>query len=230
MQETNQTRRTTNQKGFVPALLLAAIAVLVTGGIGWSIYAGKKAQATSQAQAVSQASAAMTPTPPKVDPYAGWKTYCDDVAKACFKYPANWSIRTMNHKGTEGMVMILNQSGEMAGSYDESRPVGGSFPLDYIASLDDLSTPNANYKVVGEVYPSPKSFYPAYDVLDKSVTTRLAVGQQDASLAGDQKGRWGHLTMLPYVYHLTADQAKAWFKTDDAKTSLLIAKSFYLQD
>lgn len=252
MQEIEQTRREAesrrtmkepSQTGFAITLaVVAVVALAAAGAIGWSVYSSKKVQASSQAQEVkapandqSQASA----TAPKVDPYVGWKTYC--IEGTCFKYPSDWTIKIGESK-TKGTVSagISNPSGSVTGDFGRNNPTvsSGMIPSAYIASLDELSMPNANYKVVGEIYTSDTSPHaPVYAVLDNSFAAKQTVGQQPnveqpARLSFKHGSGYFWLStppLQPWNKPVDVDKAKAWFNTDDAKTALLIAKSFYLE-
>ena len=102
----------------------------------------------------------------------------------------------------------------------------------YVAALDELSTPNESYKVLGGFTTSTATVTPEYKVVDTTFTTGLTAGQQtnmeNTARFTFKDSKAGSLWFYP-AGNMTVDQAKAWFTTDDAKTAELIVKSFYLE-
>lgn len=215
-----------NQTGFgVIGILLVVIAIGLIGLIGWRVWEAGQTK-TSNTSANSQSAT-------QSDPYAGWKTYCDDVEKACFKYPADWTINSSTQNNIVS-VTLKNPTGSLTGSYADYDTRDGASVFYYTASLEDLSTVNESYKAVGGFDASSLAVYPRYKVVDVTSTTRLVAGQQttmtNTARFTFKDENTGHLEIAPTTTTgFTAGQAKAWFATSDAKTALLIVKSFYLE-
>ena len=105
----------------------------------------------------------------------------------------------------------------------------------YTAALEDLSEPNASFRVVGGFVASSATVTPQYRVVDTSLAKNLVVGQQTtmentARFTFKNGMMTGHLEISPANSgSMTQGQAKAWFSDGDAKTALLIAKSLSLK-
>src|SRR5215469_10206649 len=94
--------------GILEMLLIIMLFALVAGA-GFYIYHRdhKTASVTTSSFSNSSSSGqtsnnsnAPTPTPTP-DPYAGWKTYCDNIHHYCFKYPiSGWAIDTSSPEQT----------------------------------------------------------------------------------------------------------------------------------
>lgn len=81
-----------NQRGFgvVETLIAVLVVVLVAGGAYYFWHnAHKPATKTATVVVKTDGSAAKKVA---TNPYAGWKEYCSDTEKACFKYPADWTL------------------------------------------------------------------------------------------------------------------------------------------
>lgn len=216
-------------------VVIIVVAVAFVGLVAWRVYDASKTKSTSSTSQGSSStgnSQANNQTPP-TDPYAGWKTYCDAVERACFKYPSDWTISPSSQNNIVS-VTLKSSTGSVLGGYTNYDTRDGAQVPYYTASLDDLTTVNASYKVVGGFDASSASVYPRYKVVDVSSTTGLTAGQQTtmtntARFTFKDKNT-GHLEIYPTsTTGLTADQAKTWFTSSDAKTALLIAQSFYLE-
>jgi len=218
-------------------VVLIVVALAVIGLLAWRFYdASKSKTPSSTANHTSSGSSSQANTqtpPPKVDPYAGWQTYCDTVEKACFKYPSGWTIDPSDQNNIVS-VTLENSTKTLVGSYTNYDTRDGFQMPYYTAALEDLSTPSAIYKVLGGFVASTATVNPQYKVVDSSFTIGLTVGQQ-ASVNNTARFTFadkntGHLEIYPTSANgMTSNQATTWFTTDDAKTALLIARSFYTE-
>lgn len=220
---------------------LIVVAVAIIGLLAWRFYDASKSQTPSSTASHTSSSSSSTQAttqtpPPKVDPYAGWKTYCDDVEKACFKYPSDWTVSVTNASNSYGIVSasLKNPALSVIGNYQNDDTRDSMLAPYYVAALEDPSTANASIKVLGGFNATTATVYPEYKVVDTSLTTGLAAGQQ-ASVENTARftfknNRAGSLDIKPMGANgMTQDQAKAWFTSGDAKTAELIAKSFYFE-
>lgn len=225
------------------AIVLAFVAI---AAIAYSVYAWQQNRQLSSdistknnqiAELQKQKTTPTTkPTTQPADPYAGWKSYCDAVEKACFKYPADWTVATSSTANTLGMVSasIDDPSHSISGNYMNSDTRDGFNNPYYVADLEELATPSSDLKVLGGFVATTATVYPEYKVVDTSFTASLTAGQQgmteDTARFTFKDKKTGSLYIRPAtVTGMTPDQAKAWFTTDDAKTALLVTKSFYLE-
>ena len=83
----------------VEAVLIIVIVVLL-GVVGWMVYknhhktsTASTAKTTATTPATQSPTTVATPTQ-SADAYAGWKQYCSNQEKSCFKYPADWVAKT----------------------------------------------------------------------------------------------------------------------------------------
>jgi hypothetical protein len=79
-----------NQKGFgaVEGLLILVIVGLI-GFVGWYVWHSKN----NANKALTNAGVSSSATITKTNPYAGWKQYCSNQEKSCFKYPLRWETK-----------------------------------------------------------------------------------------------------------------------------------------
>ena len=210
-------------------VIVIVVAIALIGLVAWRFYDASKSKTTSST--TTSSTQANTKTPVKADPYAGWKTYCDTVEEACFKYPADWTIDPSNQNGIVS-ASILNPAHSIVGNYTNGDTRDGAPAPYYVAAVEDLSVPSSNFKVLGGFVATGASVSPEYKVVDTTFTAGAAAGQQ-ATLENTARFTYkdGHLegTFMLQPGAMTQDQAKTWFTTADAKTALLIARSFYLE-
>lgn len=220
------------QQGFgTISILIIIAAIALVGFIGLRVYDASQSKSNGQVDKPSNQNGSTTGSQP-ADPYAGWKTYCDTTEKACFKYPADWTIDPSNQNGIVS-VTFKNPTASVFGSYVNYDTRDGRESPYFTTDMQELSVANANYKVVGGFNSSTPSVAPEYRVVDSKFTVGLKIGQQ-ATLVNTARFTFnnmntGHLQLLPKTSGMTQDQAKAWFASDDAKTALLIAKSFHIE-
>lgn len=224
------------------------LAIIATAGIGYSVYAWlqyrqlssditsknnqiadlQKQKSDLSNSTASQKTSSATQT---VDPYAGWKTYCDAVEKVCFKYPSDWSLNATGQANLS-TVSLKNPAQTLTGTFLNNDERDGTLGAYYVAAVEDLGTVNANYKVLGGFAAAATPSYPEYKVVDTKFTTGLTVGQQ-ANMETTARftfndAKSGSLWIYPTV-GMTTTQAKTWFTSNDGKTAELIAKSLYFE-
>ena len=222
-----------NKRRSVFGAIAIIAAILIFAALGYSGYrlnnhfsksSTVTSKPTSSTQTGMQTQAA--------DLYVGWKTYCDlSVEKACFEYPPNWTIDSSNQDGIAS-VLVKNPSGSVGINYTSADTRDGTTVPYYTVSIDDTATASS-LKVVGGFFPAITNVTPRYKVVDQASTIGLTVGQQTSIISTARftfkDHTTGHLEAYPINTNFNVSQAKNWFSTDDAKTVLLIMKSFYLE-
>jgi len=219
------------QSGFgVIVIIVAIVALVILGYAGYRIYTAQTSKPVSTTNTTTNQTNGnntnQNANTQAVDPYAGWKTYCDTIEKSCFKYPGNWTLNS-NSVGVTSPTgsVVINYIGNDQG-YDAQVQF-------YTVSLDSLTATNTNLKVVGGFESATSNVTPYYKLVDHSQTTNLVVGRQ-TSFAKKADFSFpdhslGSLQAFPINTNFDITQAKTWFSSDDAKTALLIEKSFYLE-
>lgn len=167
--------------------------------------------------------------------YAGWKTFCDTTNSGCFRYPKAWTITgsSSSSKNTE-TITATNATGII--QYENPYTREGVDQVFYVASISNLNTKSLGFKIVGRVLGNT----PDYVIVDDSYVTNNHVTadktmsfMDNASFTDKSKKSSTHFIAKPSdaakASIKTTDQAIAWFKTDDAKTSLKLLQSFYYQ-
>lgn len=102
----------------------------------------------------------------------------------------------------------------------------------YVSALEDLTKENANFKIIGG-FVLGSTNVPSYKIVDKSFTSEAIVNQV-ANITNTARFTFtdkhpGSLEIQPMDQTFTEAQARLWFAGEDAKTALLIVKSFYIQ-
>lgn len=82
----------TNHKGFGALEILIAIVIVVVVAAAGYWYWHAKQTPPAKSLATATKTAPTTEQQSAVDQYANWKEFCSTVEKACFKYPADWTI------------------------------------------------------------------------------------------------------------------------------------------
>lgn len=220
-----------NQKGFgvVEVIVIIVVLALIVVG-GWYVWQAQN-RPTGQQPSANTPSATNNNT--AVDPYEGWKLYCDEVRKACFKYPADWTLDTQDVDGAVS-VSVLNPAKTIVATYNSEDTRDGATMPYYVADIE--ATADNDYKVLGGfVAPATSAiFTPEYKVVDASFVVGAAEGQE-AMITNTARftrpdGRNGSFRVYPAsASEKSRDDAKTWFQSDDAKAGLLVADSFYFK-
>lgn len=191
----------------------------------------KKQVAAAEASIPSDTNAGNAPN----NPYAGWKTFCDNFSSTCLRYPKDWVIAgtTSSSKSSESFT---NATSSAVVNYENPYTSDKQEQVFYIASIDNLTIKSLPISIVGRTLGS----VPSYVLVDSSYLTsgHISVGQSisfvnNAAFTTNVKNATAKLNAGPtgsaQSNIKTSEQAAAWFKTDDAKTSLKILQSLYYQ-
>lgn len=223
-------KRKLNNQGFgVVAILIAVLVVLVIGGASYLVWHKNhesKKSTTQNSKTDSASSNKSTGTKVAADPYEGWKTYTDSANHYSFKYPADWTL-TDSTSDSNASASLVSPDGDVYIDYTNPLVKDGDNMDFYVSSISDIST-LSSVKVLGGMFTDQNS--PRYYVVDSSQTADLTVGSvgqvvntaRFAEGNGNDAQLVAHYAGAPYG---STEAAKAWFGTEDAKTTLLILKS-----
>jgi len=231
-----------NEAGFsVVEILVLLLVVVLIGVVGSFVYNSNHnkttASLTTTAATKSATTAPTKTTTPTVDPYNGWKLYCDAATGNCFKYPSDWGdASSLDAQGVK--AFIQNKAATVNVEYSE--PVDGTGGLgSYVtSSLNSLKIANSSYKVVGGYYTVGN--IPGYNLVDTSLVEQysLAAGKTSTissnndllfTKATNKATLTVHYNNTTGSSSISASQANDWFNSADGKTALLIAQSYYNQ-
>ncbi|HXH26675.1 MAG TPA: prepilin-type N-terminal cleavage/methylation domain-containing protein [Candidatus Acidoferrum sp.] len=203
------------QAGFgVVEIVVAVLIVAVLAYGGYRLYGHFSKPAATNNTGSNQTGG----TQAQADPYVGWKTYCDTLKNACFKYPSNWVISA--HSGS---AIVKSPDASLEVDYSGSFATDGRDASYYIASIDDLAQSNTSWKIVGRVAASASAkIATEYQLVDASLAANLTAGQTESMVDSARFTFKDKTTGQLVAYNGNAD-------TNDAATLLLIEKSFYLQ-
>jgi hypothetical protein len=219
-----------DSNGFSAVEFLLVIVVLaVIGFVGYFV-----------ANHVNKKTATLATTTSKtaLNPYTGWKSYCDHSTKGCFKYPSNWTLDSGNSTPTMTDLTIVSPSNTESVEYIS--PYGNSETTDpgsfYTASLATLPV-TKSLTIVGGFFTDNNT--PSFAVVDTGLLTTypLTIGQvssfdwTDTGFNNINSGVQSYFTASDMALNSTNEPtlAKAWYSTADATTALLILKSLYYQ-
>lgn len=218
-----------NSKGFgVAGIVVVLVAVAALGFVVWRVWDTGQARVSDSP---NQQANNQTNNDQPADPYAGWKTYCDDTKGACFKHPSGWNVETTSLGGGIAGANIKNANDSVTGTYVSSDTRDGTDIAYHAAVVEKV---NADYSVVGGFGTSTPTIIPRLKIVDIKFANDLKAGS-DGTMANTARftfkdGSTGSLEFRPTNYAgMDSAQAKAWFTSDDAKTALLILKSFHLK-
>ena len=240
----------TNQQGFgLVGSLVVIVVILAVGGAG--IYAyhkdHDKQKVATNTTSTKKNTSSNTSTA-TANPYAGWKTYCDNTYGYCFEYPADWALdvnATAQEPCDSGQVTITSSDKSVSLVYindNNKDQATGSYTI----TPYGITSPNKSgqtVSILGTIYADTNGmYYPEYNVVDSSLvdSANLTVGvksqltspQQSLDLFTDQsslnkytcQGTFSTTTSQGFA---TLTSANSWFNTSDGKTTLLLLKSFY---
>jgi hypothetical protein len=236
-------RQRDRQTGFgAVVIVLVVVVVGVIIATGALVYQRQRASLsgitanTTQPTGQHQSSQQQTTS----DVYASWKTYCDSVYHYCFKYPQDWTL-TVNSTPTtyceSGQVSLAAPSNTAGVSYTNDDPHDAGVLTYYPVSVTAVPAANQAVSIVGGYLTADNR--PQYQIVDNATLAAyaLAIGQpapflNNAMFTDKDTGTHtclGSLRAGPFTRIASATDAQAWFNTGDAKTSLLILKSFSYQ-
>lgn len=157
-----------------------------------------------------------------LSPYYGWRTYCNNTTKVCFKYPKAWK-----QAEEEPIPSFMSSNNGLEISYQTSIACSTDIRLGntYTVSIENLST-NPKISVVGLITDN----VPGYVVVDTDSLSSYPTIRLHRSVHGlinycfgFDKGSW--IVATPNNTFDSLSSAKAWFNTQNAKTALLSLKS-----
>lgn len=221
------------QSGFgVVEVVIVVVILAAIGFTGWYVW---QAQNRSSGQQPSTNEPAPVQNPQATDPYEGWKTYCDDAAKACFKYPTEWALTPSTGDGWVS-AQVENPNRTIAVSYTGPDTRDGRVMPFYADGVYDLAKADSRFKVVGGFTPGTTNSLPKIIISDSSLLTKypLKAGEQadfvNTARFTDARNISASLTAYPTSKVFTDNEAKVWFDSEDAKSGLLVLESFYLSN
>jgi hypothetical protein len=222
-----------NTKGFgLVGILAVVVVVALVGFSGWLVWhknhEAKKTNSASNSKSTGSKSPTTTGrgSTATTDPYEGWKTYTDSQYHYSFKYPSNWSL-TSGDTGDRVSANLVSPNGTVYVDYTNTFVKDGDKLDFFVSSVDDVAS-LPSVKVLGGMFTSQNS--PRYYVVDNSQTADLEVGAvgQVVNTARFAEGSGNDAQFVAHysgTAYSSTEAAKAWFSTEDAKTSLLILKS-----
>ena len=229
-------------KGFsLIETMLIIVVVAAIGFGGWYIWHTKTTSNNTSAQTKISTANTNKSTDKTIptDPYAGWNTSCD-IYHYCFKYPKDWTqstVVTAKQPCDAGGIGLTSPDGKVSLSYlnDNNKDSGGLVGSYTITNTYVLNIKGQSLTIVGGYATSDGNQYPSYNLIDTPSSANPLVVGRTADLAAtitDQgTGSFkciGSLNVAPTT-PLNASDAKNWFTTTNAQTSLKILKSFYYE-
>lgn len=213
---------TKRELGFGVVEMLVILVVLVAvGGVGWYIWQ-------------AQTNKTQTTTPPvSIDVYTDWKVHCDDESKACFKYPADWTLTQSEQNGMR-FAELANPAKTVNVTYMSEDTRDGAVVPYYPAFVKDLAKADTRFKVQGGFVSGVQNPIPHVRVVDSKILTDhpLTVGTvapfADTARFTQTNGNSASFSASPVGTLFTEQTAKDWFATEDANTARLVVESFYL--
>ena len=228
-----------NQKGFgAVEILLLILVIAVIGFGGYWVYSRNKTSSNNSPTTATNTTPSTTNSPTSntktIDPYSGWKTYCDASTGSCFRYPSDWGVLSpLDAQGIKAFGQ--NKAGTISLEYAE--PVKGDASLGNFLtkSVDALTTASSSYKVVGGYYITGN--IPGYNLVDSSLVSHLSLSAGKTSDVSNNDLYFtnsSNKATLEVHYNNTSGsssigttQANSWFGSADGKTALLIVQSYY---
>lgn len=221
--------KTNKPNGFTIVEIVILLVVLSAIGVGvWWVWQG---QGKNVAYPNAVNGTAKQEDSRQLDSYEDWKTYCDDANKACFRYPADWSIEPSHGDGRTS-ARAVSPTGDLAATYNSPDNRDGHAMTFYAASIEDLDQPNSRYKVVGGYTPGTSNSVPGYRIVDAELASSLTLSKESLfpnTARFTVGGESASLEVSPLGEVFSSDSAKSWFDLERAKTALSIARSFYFQ-
>jgi hypothetical protein len=194
-------------------------------------------------------------TKPAVDPYAGWKEFCSTAEKLCVKYPTDWQAVDALDSQSGKAFSIYSPTKKVAVDYSSLRSRSGSgegggpdsctITTLTLAELNNKTTSLKAAKVVTDSKSTTPHFYfPYYYVTsddfiasmslkagtasntDNCIQSYTRIGDSKDSATISSLGMSQNRADNQNLHDFTsADEAKAWFETDEAVTAIKIVDS-----
>ncbi len=215
-----------NQKGFsVVEILIVIVVVGLLGAVGWLVY-DRQNNKTNTAQTTQNTSVAKeSETKKETDPYASWKTKCDDKAGLCFKYPSDWKVE----EASDTYISVVSPGTTARVAYQPNYVRDGG-----IREVTPVKLANSanftGYSIAGTYSVYLDKPRVTYDLVKGTVEeNNFQVGRATKSLDNprfDYNGVTYKVFGMPTADFANEAEAKAWFDTTDGKIVLLIMQSF----
>ena len=167
--------------------------------------------------------------------YKDWKTYCDTINNACFRYPKDWVISgsSSSNQTTESLT---NATSTTAVQYNDPLTTQALDQVYYIVDIKDLNKKDLGLKIVERVISNTPDFVvidSSYVATNHITASRSLSFMDNAKFTSKSTKAAAQLVAKPSNAALTGikttDRATAWFNSDDAKACLQILQSFYYQ-
>jgi hypothetical protein len=232
-----------NTDGFSVFELLLVIGTLgIIGIAGYFVAKHIDNKPKTTATNTNSSSQSSTTSPPSVNSYAGWNSYCDATGGGCVKYPADWVPNTNTPAGnTPGFfknpqgTLFLTLGKESDEDICGPGCTGSDF---YTNSFNALSTNMDTLKVLGGY--NTVANVPSYTLIDSSLVQEygLSIGKVTPTNGVDgltytSKTGVKHYALTVYAVSESGSFSKAdantWFNSTDGKLALQIVQSFYFQ-
>lgn len=231
--------------------LLIYLLVLLVAAISGGVYAWQHHDVTSlksqvknlESQNATLQSQVQTLSAPQPDAsnnnspldYKGWKTFCDTINNACFRYPKDWTI-SGSGSSNQTAETLSNATTTITMQYNAPVTAPALDQVFYIASINDLNKTDLGLKIVDRIISNTPDLVivAAKYVNDNNVTAKKTLSFMDnARFTATTNKATVQFSAKPSgaaLYNIkSTDQATTWLSSDDAKTCLKILKSFYYQ-
>jgi prepilin-type N-terminal cleavage/methylation domain-containing protein len=239
--------RSLNNKGFgLTEVLIAVVVLVVIGAVGGYLYdRDHQTKAMTISTYDKSPSASKSPkTTMASNPYAGWKSYCDNTIGYCFKYPTSWQLSNQSTT-SQVSVTIEDRSTDTLAAYnnpdnDDAFPAT-SFYTDSISPLTGDKTLTLIGGYWSDQNGSTNDDEPFYAVIDTSYLNAnpLALGAV-GELSSDRFTDAGTANQTGSFIleggqgtnangELPLDQVKSWLNSQTTQTGVLILKSLTSQ-
>lgn len=175
--------------------------------------------------------------------YSGWKTYCDDEYKYCFRYPPSWSLQVANAAtiiGNPTQVTLISPSFKTQVWYLNSASTSPHPNMFKVSGVDSGSLANQSLDIISGNF-AGGNYTPFYIVAaaallkDNLVSVGKTIQVYNVSHFFDKNSSGGENNQVKFesqpagITFTSTSQALNWFNTSEAKTSLKILKSLYYQ-
>jgi hypothetical protein len=231
-----------NQNGFglVEGILLF-VAVAIIGGVGFYVYKASQNNPNSAKSDSQKVEAPKKVVAVKKDPYAGWKSYCDERVKLCFKYPDDWDVSAEYSKERNSTyTSVTNPVATVRVMYSTNYFKDGGIVAETPVLLENTKL-LSGYSVAGHsVYINASGYVANLDIINGSVekngyeigkpTNELNNPRFTYNKTAIKLSAWPlDKTRKSLGYMSTEAKAREWFKSSDAKVALQILHSLSKQ-
>ncbi|HZP55776.1 MAG TPA: hypothetical protein VFB03_03345 [Candidatus Saccharimonadales bacterium] len=167
--------------------------------------------------------------------YKDWKTYCDTINNACFRYPKDWVI-TGSSSSNQATETANNATSTALAQYNDPYTTQALDQVYFIVDTKDLNKKDLGLKVVERVIGNTPDFVivdSTYLASNHVTANKSQSFMDNAKFTSKNTRATAQFMAKPSNAALSniksTDQATSWFSSDDAKTCLQILQSFYYQ-